>query len=169
MNNQIELSQLQCYLAFGLKGKHSVSYQEIGKNNVDCDMIGINLDVIRLQCYDIYGEKWEMTTGSLFEDFKPLLIPLTSLTNQQWVEIFKAALNKEIDTEYFTRYEDKVIYIDRDQMFDYWITFTDYGISFYGAIYFNQLSAFQKLFGLHADVWGWVEAGLAEDKLEHGK
>lgn len=95
--------------------------------------------------------------------FKPLLIPLSLLTIENWVDVFNAGndmkdLGKLVVCEKYGRTH---IQIDNDTKF----SFNPNNNSFYTLYPFHQLVAFNKLFELQADLFGLIEKGLAINKL----
>ena len=104
--------------------------------------------------------------------FKPLLIPLSELTDEQWIKIFKVGcLNAvpPITNNYLEgctiEHHDmgrEVVLKGRRSISYYWPE-----VSFASDIRFNQLAAFNKLYELHADLHGLIDSGLATNKLNH--
>lgn len=174
MNQQtIPLSQLQCYLAFGLTGQANIHYNAITSKWINCDLNGIIEDSVVVRCKDIHGVLWPGKETISINHFRPAVIPLTSLTDQQWVEVFKAGWETfSSNTGFYVNHDNGIHTVKYHEWTNrievrYHPLFKSFYVS--GSSTFNSLSAFQKLFELHADVWGWVEAGLAEDKLTFNK
>jgi len=107
-------------------------------------------------------------------EFKPLLIPLSQLTEDQWREVFKAGFAgtinggwKNIDQFYFERHDDKAIELGlREISLVFEFDNQQFGTGPYA---FNQLRAFEKIYELHGDVDGLIKRGLALNKLDYIK
>lgn len=108
---------------------------------------------------------------------KPLLIPLSGLTQQQWHNVFNAGLlnaNPALPEEFLkakrsVEYHHEAIELCYDHSgnsisysFDEFM-FTSNGIRF------NQIAAYQKLYEHHADIHHLIDAGFALNKLDYIK
>lgn len=123
------------------------------------DLKGIATDINLVEKITVHN-----VTHCLFEQekVKLLLTPLSELTKEDWVEVFKAGdVDCEIGCITELRISDNIYRL-----------LTDYGaFRYYGDINefdtdrpFNQLLAFNKLYELHADVENLIGQGLALNK-----
>ena len=109
---------------------------------------------------------------------KPLVIPLSELTREQWMEIFQAGIDNlkvpvpkhllgdlhleltdmaaELFTDFCNQVNDSISFYFVEKQFS-----TD--------LRFNQLAAFNKIYELHGDLHGLLEKGLALNKLTYEK
>ncbi len=79
--HKLTIENLACYLPYGLKGESNINYGD-KYQTIKSDLLGINTDILIVQCYDIYGKKWDKTIAIKPIDFKPLLLPLSELTDE---------------------------------------------------------------------------------------
>ncbi len=150
----LTLRHLSGYLPYGLKCRSELRDNDIFTMNV----LGINS-----AGEDYSSCRWGIGT------FKPLLIPLSELTDQQWVEVFKAGCAAFDDGHITADVSKEWVMVGRGYdiaSFDFrWLEFK---INSHMPS-FNQLSAFNKLYELHADLENLIENGLALNKNTYGK
>lgn len=162
--NPIPLHELSAFLAYGLTFYHFDDERE--KESI-CTIANLSLEEATLinSDYEYYVK---------IEDLRPLVIPMDQLTDEDWVEVFKAGMPS------FESTDSSIFHVSKGSRFitikyQQWTTnitmtyglqhceFTLFG--YHGS--FNQLSAFTKLFSLHADVWGWGDRAI--NKLTFNK
>jgi len=96
-------------------------------------------------------------------NIKPLVIPLSQLTKEEWQQVFDVGL------QYFHIADltiDERAVIAKYKYPKQQIKFLMRETYFTHGCYFNQLAAFEKLYSLHADLHGLIDAGLGLNKLE---
>jgi hypothetical protein len=152
---KLELKHLSPYLPYGLKCRS--------------DMPGNTIFEMRiLSNNNAYEDdrscRWGIGT------FKPLLTPLSELTNSQWIDVIIAGdivLEREqtydMDFEWDKENDLLIIGIPHDGGREH-IKFSKHFMAFGGSLWINQLAAFNKLYELHADVYGLIESGCALNK-----
>jgi len=105
------------------------------------------------------------------KDFKPLLLPLSELTDGQWIEVFQAGFNaggsviklgKEKISIYKIDIGILIHFFTINEGFIYNETMQNFNVNAWS---FNQRSAFRKLYELHADLDGLIDKGLAISKV----
>lgn len=142
MSEKLELKYLQGYLTYGLK-----IYQR-----------AYGQDLIReMTCMDL------MNLADGQTGYKPLLIPLSSLTQEQWIEVFKAGTTTQLG--HIVSGND-LVGCTADNCY---LSFNLRCNCFDGLWTFNQLAAFNKLYSLHADLHDLIGKKLALNALTYGK
>lgn len=159
---KLELRHLAGYLEHGLK----VIWVH---NNIIFTMDADGCLQNTLTISDILDEQLHEETC-----LKPLVIPLSQLTDIKWIEVFKAGINefKDIESDYYVQRHKRFVVIEYVQWstrikVTYDIKNQQFNIS--GHPNFNQLAAFTKLYSLHADLHGLVEKGIGLNKLDYEK
>ncbi len=137
----IELKEISCYLAYGLQMMNTKSGRILELQGAYNEGTELNL---------MFTDERNSFTYDLWP-FKPLVIPLSELTDEQWVEVFKAG----------TGYVVEVLNIDLKSAHCFFnaTMYAHYyfdDCEFRSTQTFSQLLAFQKLFELHADVFDWI-------------
>lgn len=152
MIQKLELKHLAPYLPYGLKVKHFDDERSIKSI---CDIVHISTDdeVCLINSMYEYYER--------IEDIKPLLLPLSAFTDEQWIEVFKTGQpfgagdlhRSKNGATYYAESGGQISYSQN------WKHFT-------ASTIFNQLAAFNKIYELHGDLHGLIESGLAINKLD---
>lgn len=154
----------------------------------------MKLTIEHLACYLPYGLQcqWKRSDGKTITntltvsdydflvrkiEFKPLLRPMAEISEDEYMEVFKAGMDDDI-LESFTKHHDLAVHIfgevarlyDKKVGFLLWLP-KSHLISYHNCNFgqswgfrFNQYKAYQKLFSLHADVFGLIEQNLALQK-----
>ncbi|HXP51590.1 MAG TPA: hypothetical protein VN922_16655 [Bacteroidia bacterium] len=158
MTPKLELKQICAYLPYGLKFKTDKGDWIYELQLIDKDR-GLYLHLI-----DDYTDlsNWNDTD---FLKAKPLVIPFSELTKEDWVEVFKAGNQTEdISPDIIEQLQGRC-YIKSSRGTLMYYSFSG---QFFDCKYrFNQLPAFQKLYSLHADLEDLIGKGLALNKNEY--
>lgn len=147
---KLEMRHITPYAAYGLTG-----------------MIRGDVDIVTELCFEHKLVSFLNHGTYVLKCFKPLLIPLSELTNEQWLSVFNSGNSmKDLGLIGAVSLHGRT-HIKSDELGDETImSFNPANNSFYSLYPFNQLVAFEKLFELHIDVFGLIESGLALNKLE---
>lgn len=161
----LTIDHLAPYLPYGL---------HIKILNHKCDYVGI--EYAEANGFYIMPDGLYLTyvggsAGKSVNDFKPILRPLSSITDEQWLKIFNAGIEAAImpwpdnllNRRRFMVYHDSlgtecIITGSHSLHFDYEnLAFETNGARF------NQQKAFSALYELHSDIFNLIEKGLAID------
>ncbi len=164
MENKLELRHLAGYLEHGLKCKRIPISDLWDEKIVELTALDV-ADKIAIfhKSADYYFDDEEKEF-----DIKPLVIPLSQLTKEDWIEVFKAGLDfdaSKISVSICSKFIN--FYCVEDSM-TYYIKEKHFAHSVFDR-YFNQLLAFEKLYSLHADLHGLIEKGLGLNKNDYEK
>lgn len=102
-----------------------------------------------------------------YNDIKPLLTPLSELSTDQWTEVLESGLDDNTKKFFNSIYDCNItvfetgVKYDIRELISYNFINSQLNTT---ARKFNHLNFFNKLFELHADVYGLIEAGLAINK-----
>jgi len=135
---KLELKHLAPYLPYGLECNYDTRIDKGAHYGINCRITGADHD----------GVKLEMPLGWLvYKYIKPILRPLSDLTEEEVSELTKICHCFEYNKEYL-------------QLDCLWFLTLDYEID----IEFSEVFKLtQKLFEWHFDVFGLIEQGLAID------
>lgn len=163
MESKLELKHLAAYLPYGLKVQYfDAERGEIKVCTIELIHLPDEITIIDgMNEYDV-----------AFDDIKPLLIPLSELTKEQWFLIIKAGFDNIVlmepkklgnwDIEYHANAVE-IVFGGFSASYDF------RNFQFNSDIFlFNQLAAFNKMYGLHADFNHLIAEGLALNTLTHG-
>jgi len=151
---RLELKHLAPYLPYWLKGKVNAFYGDGITKNIDCDVRWLSSSLIlSVQCYDINGVEWPELHNSNIDDFRPLLIPLSSFWNFH---------DKQLGTIHSIIYNETKLSLDQDLDIEIEANMSDIYISLLKANH-----ALNILFQYHFDFFGLIEKGLALNKLDY--
>lgn len=161
----LQLKELAAYAAYGLVIYHyNYEWDEVELCHIEILHVPDEVTITDgMSEYDIK-----------LEDVKPLLIPLSELTDGQWIEVFKAGFKGVFTHEHVYLGELQHIYRHANAIEmvcpGFSVNFDFNNLQFGTEPYaFSQLSAFSKIYELHADLHFLIEAGLALNKLEYIK
>jgi hypothetical protein len=129
---------LGCYVA--VKGERWVNNGFVGR------LIGVTEDRALIE---FMGDNWEK-----FEDFKPILRPLSDMTEEEFREIFNPIQPKDVADEDFKDAMQNLIENGID------------AFDFDGMSAQTVFELTRKLLSKHFDLFGLIEAGLAIDKTK---
>lgn len=120
-----------------------------------------------------HNDEIDLSEWVYLDSIKPLLLPLNELTVDDWTNVFNAGLDnafpslpnfsggRRLNFEFHDKAIEAIIF---DNEFSHNLVYAWEEKAFSIDIRFNQLSAFECLFKLHADMFGLIEKGLAIDK-----
>lgn len=155
MENKLELRHLAGYLPYGLKMVRP-------DRKTVLELHGIAGDLL------IFKEDNETYGSILSGNYKPLVIPLSQLTKEDWQQVFVAGCPQFAD-EFSVEVTENWVILDQCydiSTFDF--RYRNFEIS-HSMPPFDALAAFEKLYSLHADLHGLIEKKLGLNKLDYEK
>lgn len=169
---KLELKHICNYLPYDIKvGIKEDQYKsKYGLRVFGFDM-GIN-DQVTLRVIDD-GIKLPFFVN--LEDCKPLLLPLSELTQEQWHEVFNFGFNNANPKlpEFWNKKKRTIEFHDNAVELCFENEINNCSYSFDEVMFstngtrFNQLAAFNKIHELHGDIENLIGAGLALNKRQH--
>jgi len=187
MAQKLELKDLACYLPYGIMCQYEgiINGKELAAEQKQFATDGHPFDfaakpkkglkIAPIKEIRLYKNYWKAYIGNYPRHaksfvngigFKPLVIPLSQLTKEEWVEVFKAGCAEFNDK--FSVDIDNENWVTLDLCYDistFDFRWKEFKISHHMPP-FNQLAAFQKLYSLHADLDDLIGKKIGLNKLD---
>lgn len=155
MQTSLTLEHLASYLPYGLQMAN-------GKYNGEITQIFLGTKEFKITC-----SNWHENIAE--GKYKPLLLPLDKLLNIDWIGVFQAGMDNlkcPIPENCIGEYHLELTEDSAELLINSCdsISFDFVEKQFSTQMRFNQLSAFNELFKLHADLNELIASNLAIDK-----